>query len=502
MRLSLPLNPSGLKNSLYLFYYIRLQHLSQVLETCILYKSVRRPFVYTSTTGFMTINCVKITSITLFLSRMVVFFFMKIRILPREITSLPISRSKLLIFVSPDGTPFGVASADFCGYSVVGILPTIRGRDALDTMFLRQTTSMPEARVRKSKYISYLLRFLVAAGALYLTFRGENFTEVFEVLLGLNLWIFAGAIGVYVIAQLIFVVRWSLLLKVQSIRIGFWPAVRLHFLGLFYNNCLPGALGGDLPRAWYVTRHTDKKLEAALSVFVDRVVGLIGMLIMAFGCYWFIPEESREGGFNFKFEMNIFRRLAEYKSVFIWLGAVFAVIIVILVSNRRGRMLLQRGFEAVRNGGASILSKIRQSIRIYCHKWPAIIAALLLTFCCQAMTVVAMWLVGREIGIDVPAKYYFIFFPISWLLGAVPISVGGLGIMEGWLKMMFMRVGTMSGGDALALALCQRLIFLLASLPGAVIHFIGAHLPYDIGEDNISRGKPKDFFIDSDKPAE
>ena len=369
---------------------------------------------------------------------------------------------------------------------------------------------MPKARVRKSKYgvsrasrpraragsprhnrkyISYLLRFIVAAAALYLAFRGENFTEVVDILLGLNLWIFAGAIGFYVIAQFIFVARWSLLLKVQSIRIGFWPAVRLHFLGLFYNNCLPGAIGGDLPRAWYVTKHTDKKLEAALSVFVDRVIGLIGMLIMAFGCYWFIPEESREGGFNFSFELNFFRRLAEYKSVFIWLGAAIAVVIVLLVSNSRGRNLLRRGFNIIRRHGMSILSKVRQSIRIYCHKWPAIIGALLLTFCCQSLTVVAMWLIGREIGIDVPAKYYFIFFPVSWLLGAVPISVGGLGIMEGWLKMMFMRVGTMSGKNALALALCQRLVMLIASLPGAVIHLMGGHLP-------------KDFFIDSGKPVE
>lgn len=348
---------------------------------------------------------------------------------------------------------------------------------------------MAKSRARGRKYISYLLRFIVAGTALYLAFRGENFKQVAEVMLGLNLWIFAAAIGFYVIGQLIFVARWSLLLRVQSIRIGFWPAVRLHFLGLFYNNCLPGAIGGDLPRAWYVTRHTDKKLEAALSVFVDRVIGLIGMLIMAFGCYWFIPEESREGGFNFSFEINLYRRMAEYKSVFIWLGAGFTVIIVLLASNRQGRNLLRRGLEAIGRHGTSVMSKIRQSIRLYCYKWPAIIGALMLTFCCQGLTVIAMWLIGSQIGIDVPAKYYFVFFPISWLLGAVPISVGGLGIMEGWLKMMFMRVGTMTGENALALALCQRLVFLLASLPGAIIHLVGAHLP-------------KDFFIDYDKSAE
>lgn len=358
---------------------------------------------------------------------------------------------------------------------------------------------MPKAKVRKSKYVSYLLRFAVAGAALYLAFRGEDLGEITEVLLGLNLWVFAVAIGFYITGQLIFVTRWTLLLKVQSIKIGFWPAVKLHFLGLFYNNCLPGSIGGDLPRAWYVTKHTDKKLEAALSVFVDRVIGLTGMLIMAFGCYWFVPEEGQKEGFNFSFELNFLRRLIEYGWVFIWVGAAFAIVIALLVSNSKGRTLLSRGFELVRCRGALTLSKVQESIRIYCNKWLAISYALLLTFCCQGMHVIAMWLIGREIGITAPMKYYFIFFPISWLLGALPISVGGLGIMEGWLKMMFMRVSTMSSKNALALALCQRLIMLFASLPGAAIHLIGLHLPGAPKRGKAGLGTPKDFFIDYDE---
>lgn len=352
----------------------------------------------------------------------------------------------------------------------------------------RAGTLMPKARVRKSKAISYVVRFGIAGVALYLVFRGEDPGQIGHVLLGLNRWILVAAIGIYLLSQFIFVARWSLLLRVQSIRIGFWPAVRLHFLGLFYNNCLPGAIGGDLPRAWYATKHTDKKLEAALSVFVDRIVGLTGMLIMAFGCYWFVPEQSRQEGFNFSFELGFLRLLSQYKWVLIGIGAALLLSLALTASHSRGRALLRRGIEGAWRRGVVVVNKVRQSIRIYCHKWPAIVFALLLTFVLQTMHVVAMWLIGREIGIAAPAKYYFIFFPLSFLLGALPISVGGLGIMEGWLKVMFMRVGTISSQDAVALALCQRLILVLASLPGALIHLIGAHLP-------------KEFFVDEQNPA-
>ena len=91
---------------------------------------------------------------------------------------------------------------------------------------------MPRLKAKRSRYISYLLRFTVAGAALYLAFRGESLKQVSEVLLGLNLWVFAAALGIYIVSQLIFVARWFLLLRTQLIEISFWSALKLHFLGL------------------------------------------------------------------------------------------------------------------------------------------------------------------------------------------------------------------------------------------------------------------------------
>lgn len=154
-------------------------------------------------------------------------------------------------------------------------------------------------RKKRFKYISYLARFFVAAAALYFAFHGENLNKIGRVLLHLNWWIFAAALGIYIVSQFIFVCRWYLLLTVQGIRIGFWPAIRLHFLGLFYNNCLPSSVGGDLLRAWYVTKHTDKKLQAAMSVFVDRIIGLTGSILMALGGYFLIPIKKQANSIQY-----------------------------------------------------------------------------------------------------------------------------------------------------------------------------------------------------------
>jgi hypothetical protein len=330
---------------------------------------------------------------------------------------------------------------------------------------------MLKAKIKK--YLSYLFRFLIAAGALYLAFRGEDIREVTKILLKINLWVFAAALGLYIISQLIFVARWSLLLKAQSVEIGFWPAVMLLFLGLFYNNCLPSAVG---------------KLQAALSVFVDRVIGLTGMLLMAFFFYWFIPAENRKGIFDFPFEISFGKRLVEYRWVIAGIAAAFVVVILGFLLREKGRLLLRRAAKFIVEISVKIISKTAVAIKLYCTKGWTIIAAFLLTFCCQGVFIIAVWLMGREIGVTASVKYYFIFFSLSWLLSSLPISVGGAGITEWWLKVMFVKTCGLPGEYALALALCQRILWLVGSLPGVVIHLMGAHLP-------------KDFFIDYEKPA-
>jgi hypothetical protein len=293
----------------------------------------------------------------------------------------------------------------------------------------------------------------------------------------------AAALAIYIFSQLIFVARWYMFLRVQSIRIGYWPAVRLHFLGLFYNNCLPSAVGGDLLRAWYVTKHTDKKVEAALSVVVDRVIGLAGLFLMAIGGIWLVPAQSRREMFESYSQIGLVRWTVTHKWPILIITSVFTAAVLLLLSQKSGRTWIYKMVAKVSQRGADSLTKIRKAVQIYWGKKLALIAGLLLTFACQGVFVLALVLLGKEIGIAADAKYYFIFFPISWLLGTLPISPGGGGVVEWSVKVMFIQVSGVTGEQALALALWQRLLWLIGSLPGAVIHMMGVHLPKDLSID-------------------
>jgi uncharacterized membrane protein YbhN (UPF0104 family) len=85
-----------------------------------------------------------------------------------------------------------------------------------------------------------------------------------------------------------------------------------------------------------------------------------------------------------------------------------------------------------------------------------------------------------NVGADV--KYYFVFFPISWLLGTIPLTPGGVGVVEWSVRVMF-EGAQVTTNHASALALAQRVLWIVGSLPGAVIHLMGAHLPKDFSVD-------------------
>ena len=340
---------------------------------------------------------------------------------------------------------------------------------------------MPENASNKkkpfTKHISHLLRFAVAGFALYLAFRGQSLADIGKVFLNLDLWVLAAAICLYFMSQLVFVFRWLLLLMAQKIYINYWQAVRLHLLGLFYNNCMPGSVGGDLLRAWYVTSHTEKKVEAALSVFFDRAIGLGCTLILAVMAYLFVPISAGGGKLEVSANFHLVDKLAQYRFAIIGAAAFFVIVLVGLCILKRTRQLLVKAIKFIEVHGKTVLSKIGTAIRIYSSRPLMLLAVFSLSFLCQVMAITSVWIIGRNLGITAPAKYYFVFFPLSWILGMLPISVGGAGVMELGLKGMFSQVATVTEKQGLILGLAQRVILLVVSMPGIFIHLAGKHLP-------------------------
>src|SRR5437667_3955079 len=83
----------------------------------------------------------------------------------------------------------------------------------------------------------------------------------------------------YAVVEIAAAFRWHVLLKVQKIHLTLPRLTGLFFIGMFYNQFLPGGTGGDIIKSYYLLKETpDKKAGALLAVVFDRFIGLVALV--------------------------------------------------------------------------------------------------------------------------------------------------------------------------------------------------------------------------------
>lgn len=350
------------------------------------------------------------------------------------------------------------------------------------TSFFRSSPLSSDSGSGK-KHLSIAIRLIVATGVLCLVFWNLDWGKLRDTFLAMRAWVFLFSVFLFVVCQFMVSFRWWMMLRTQSIHIGIWPAVRLNFLGLFYNNFLPGAVGGDLVRGWYVTKYTHRRFEAALSVLVDRIIGLISIAVLAFFAWWvFFDFKALDLGQSSAGRLlRVFEGHTREILIGVIAAAVVAMLLMLIPAVRRR---LAGVWEKVKHYGEKIYHRGYDAAKLYLKSPWTLLATILLTFVSQSIVVVGFWLIGQDMGIVAPFRYYMVFFPLSWVLGALPISVAGAGVVEGWLAVLFTHnLAGVSWEAATALALCQRAVWMIVSLPGLGIYLTGGHLPKDFSVD-------------------
>ncbi len=324
------------------------------------------------------------------------------------------------------------------------------------------------------KKLKVFLRVFFVAIVLLALLRSQDMGKVKEIILSVKPLALLVAILIFWFSVTILSLRWYILLKSQKISIPLYSAIKVNFLGLFYNNFLFSSIGGDLLRGWYITHHTTKKLEAAFSVVIDRLIGLLMLVLMAAISLPFVLANSKDKiavESHKRFDVSTY--LHHHRVAIIVALAVILGILIILSLNARFRQYAKKALNKL----LSSKTKLLQATKLYIRSPFSVIICMFLTSVAQISTITAIFVLGRAMGIEIPLKYYFAVFPVGWLVSTIPITPGGIGVFELGIVAMFAFVPEGSREIGLALALCQRALNLLGSLPGAVIHLSGAHSP-------------------------
>jgi len=137
-----------------------------------------------------------------------------------------------------------------------------------------------------------------------------------------------------------------------------------------------------------------------------------------------------------------------------------------------------------------------QVMRIYKRRPALVIWALVITFPVHITVVISAMLAGMAFGLPLPLLYYFVVVPVVVLVGAIPISPQGAGVMEFFAIHLTRQYGT-TVGQAFALTMAIRLVQMAWNLTGGVFVFRGGyHAPSTKEQEELEQDEEGDESIE------
>ena len=278
------------------------------------------------------------------------------------------------------------------------------------------------------------------------------------------------AVAVFPVTYLVTTIRWHRLLRGLQIQVSLARAFVLNMVGAFYNAFLLGSTGGDVIKAIYASRQTPHKAAAVISVIVDRVLGLITLIILggAMAAWQYAAGESRED--------PVTRACGQVALACALMLTMLVVGVAVLgATNLRKRLGVDWILRKL--PGQKFIEKILDVLRLYRARPGLILWALVITLPVHLTVIFSALLAGKAFDLPVSTGYYFVVVPVIVLVGAIPISPQGAGVMEFFATLLLAREGA-TAGHAVALTMSIRLVQILWNLTGAIFVLKGGfHAP-------------------------
>lgn len=314
-----------------------------------------------------------------------------------------------------------------------------------------------------------------------------------NLIIGADPLLLLAAWAVLVIPFLVTAWRWMKLMQPQGIRIPYRKCLALTFVGQFYSTFLPGITGGDLVKIVYTSRLTGSKGKSAVTILLDRVIGLVALMVIA----------GTSAGIQYAQTGN-----KTMGNVTLLIGAALGGLVVgaaVYFSNRARRLigldrLTQRAaavqavqeavasdmapanpaevvsaatgtrWERLRSRIADEIAKLDAALHVYRGHVGVLAGAFGVSLIAQFTLPLSAYLAGRAFGISPEATlgHYLAYVPLAILAASVPIAPPqGFGVTEWILFHFFHKRGPASAGQAFALAQAVRFLPVMWNLVGA-----------------------------------
>jgi len=300
----------------------------------------------------------------------------------------------------------------------------------------------------KTSFLKHGGKLAVTAVLLFFIFRHIDTKNTVASLTEVSLWYLLIGLLLQTACNIVAAFRWSLIMRRIDFHFPTFFYLKSYFKGAFFNQGLPTSIGGDGMRILDSARLGGSAEQAFFGVFIDRVIGLTGLLLLNISAL----------------VMN--RTLLPAK--------VHWPLLLILISLACGLLLLffLRRFSFFAAGKyLGFLGRLSERYFQVYSSISSICTQLTLSVLVHLLSLSTFFMIGQAVGLNFPMQVYLVLVPPVLLLTVLPLSLAGWGIREGAMVGFFLLVGA-DKSKVLALSVLYGMTTLTVSLPGLLIYLM------------------------------
>jgi uncharacterized protein (TIRG00374 family) len=304
--------------------------------------------------------------------------------------------------------------------------------------------------------LSVLLKGFISIFLLWYLFRQVDKQKLLETVIHADKLLLTAAFCLFSFTYTVCLFRWKMLLDAIKIDIPLRRVIASFSGGIFFNQILPSSIGGDLVRSVDLASHTKKAKEVVATVFLDRLSGYIGLVVMSLlslACGW---------------------KLIHDKTVLYVVLAISGLLglILLVLFNKYTFSKVNSLLRSPKSGKfREAITGIHQQIHVFRDKKSTAIKNILYSLGVQILGATSFYVIARSVGVDIKMIYFFIFVPIMGVVTLLPISIGGLGVRENIAAYLFPLVGVPKD-LAIAMSLLNFSFILICAVTGGLIYYV------------------------------
>jgi uncharacterized membrane protein YbhN (UPF0104 family) len=233
--------------------------------------------------------------------------------------------------------------------------------------------------------------------------------------------------------------------------------LQVFFVSSFLGTFLPGSVGGDAVRTYALNRLAVPAADAFAAVFLDRLLGVVSLLLMALLGLALSRDLARDPAVLASLLATAAACAAASAMIFSRHAATAGDAVAARLPGARAR-----GATPAVVGGLQRYAPQRRILGLVLAGSIAVQILRVLQACC----------LGVALGIALPLSAYFAFVPVILLVMLLPISVNGLGTSQVAFVALFGRAGV-AEATAFALSVLFLALGVVGNLPGGVLYAFG-----------------------------